>query len=43
MYIVDGVPLTVLEVGGNSGYTTGSTGFAQNGLIGPANGQSPLF
>ncbi|HEY4061146.1 MAG TPA: SusC/RagA family TonB-linked outer membrane protein [Puia sp.] len=43
LYIIDGVPLTILEVGGNSLYSTGSTGFIQNGLVGPARGQSPLF
>jgi TonB-linked SusC/RagA family outer membrane protein len=43
LYIIDGVPLTILEIGGNSGYTNGSTGFIQNGFSGPASGQSPLF
>jgi TonB-linked SusC/RagA family outer membrane protein len=43
LYIIDGVPLTVNEVGGLSGYTDGSTGFIQNGYGGPASGQSPLF
>ncbi|OJW54921.1 MAG: hypothetical protein BGO55_16180 [Sphingobacteriales bacterium 50-39] len=45
LYIVDGVPLTVLEVAGNSGYNSGSVGYLQsgNGLLGPANGQSPFF
>jgi TonB-linked SusC/RagA family outer membrane protein len=44
LYIVDGVPLTVNEVGGQSSYATGSTGFLQNGyLVGPGAGQSPLF
>lgn len=44
LYIVDGVPLSVVEVGGNSNYATGSSGFLQNpGLVGPAGGQSPLF
>jgi TonB-linked SusC/RagA family outer membrane protein len=44
LYIIDGVPLTVLDVGGNSGYPV-STGFLQagGGFEGPANGQSPLF
>jgi len=45
LYIVDGVPLTVLEVGGSSTYQSGSTGFLQSGgfTIGPAGGQSPFF
>ncbi len=44
LFIVDGVPLTVLDIGGNSSYVNGSTGFLQNGgLNGPAGGQSPLF
>jgi TonB-linked SusC/RagA family outer membrane protein len=42
LYIVDGVPLTVNEVSGNSQYTTGSVGFAQS-FSGPAGGQSPFF
>ena len=44
LYIIDGVPLTILEnpkAGGN--YDSGSTGFVQNGLGPPAGGQSPLF
>jgi TonB-linked SusC/RagA family outer membrane protein len=44
LYIVDGVPLTVLNIGKAQNNGTGSYGFLQNaGLIGPANGQSPLF
>jgi len=45
LYIIDGVPLTVLEVGGSSSYDDGSTGFIQNqnGFNGPASGQSPFF
>jgi len=45
LYIIDGVPLTILEIGANSSYNTGSTGFLQTGVQfnGPANGQSPLF
>jgi len=43
LYIIDGVPLTVLELTGRSGYSQGSVGFLQNGLTGPAVGQSPLF
>lgn len=43
LYIIDGVPLTVLELSGNSNYYRGSYGFLQSGISGPANGQSPLF
>lgn len=43
LYIIDGVPLTVLEVSGRSGYPQGSAGFIQNGIPNPANGQSPFF
>jgi TonB-linked SusC/RagA family outer membrane protein len=43
LYIIDGVPLTVLEVGGNSSYQFGSTGFIQNEVFSPAAGQSPFF
>ena len=44
LYIIDGVPLTVNEIGNSSSAQTGSTGFLQNnGLLGPAEGQSPLF
>jgi len=43
LYIIDGVPLTVLEISGNSNYNAGSYGFLQSGIGGPANGQSPLF
>ncbi|HVW94366.1 MAG TPA: SusC/RagA family TonB-linked outer membrane protein [Mucilaginibacter sp.] len=46
LYIIDGVPLTVVESGvsGNANlYKNGSAGFIQSGLLGPADGQSPLF
>ncbi|HVU94345.1 MAG TPA: SusC/RagA family TonB-linked outer membrane protein [Puia sp.] len=44
LYIIDGVPLTVLEVYGSSSYQTGSSGFLQSiGSFSPAGGQSPLF
>ena len=43
LYIVDGVPLTVNEVSGNSSYSTGSAGFQQTNTPGPAGGQSPFF
>jgi len=42
LYIIDGVPLTILELGGNSGYSNGSTGFMQ-GFVGPDGGQNPFF
>lgn len=45
LYVIDGVPLTVLEIGNQSSYSNGSTGFIQTGVQfnGPANGQSPFF
>lgn len=44
LYIVDGVPLMVVEIGGFSSYRSGSTGFIQSVTGGgPAGGQSPLF
>lgn len=45
LYIVDGVPLTVLEVSsaGEPLYQNGSRGFSQSGIVSPARGQSPLF
>ncbi len=43
LYIVDGVPLTVIDISGNSNYSSGSPGFLQSGFPGPANGQSPFF
>lgn len=42
LYIIDGVPLTVLSLGGSDNYNQ-SSGFLQNGMTGPAGGQSPLF
>src|SRR5258708_5258684 len=43
LYIIDGVPLTVLEVGGQSTNQYGSTGFIQNGTFTATGGQSPFF
>ncbi len=43
LYVINGVPLTTNEIGGSSNYTSGSTGFFQNGFDGPAGGMSPLF
>lgn len=40
LYVIDGVPLTVIDVHGSG---TVSPGFIQNGQNGPAGGQSPLF
>jgi len=42
LYIVDGVPLTVLDPQGSSTYAGGSVGFDLTDHS-PANGQSPLF
>jgi TonB-linked SusC/RagA family outer membrane protein len=41
LYIIDGVPLTVLDVAGAQ--YPASAGFIQNGFGGPAGGQSPFF
>ncbi|SRR5579862_680495 len=41
LYVIDGVPLTVLEINGSI-YNTGSFGFDQLSLS-PAGGQSPFF
>ncbi|HTI93177.1 MAG TPA: SusC/RagA family TonB-linked outer membrane protein [Puia sp.] len=43
LYIIDGIPQTILEVGGFTTYQSGSTGILQNGMISPAGGQSPYF
>ena len=47
LYVIDGVPLTILELPGGSlipsSYTNGSTGFVQSGFHSNTNGQSPLF
>lgn len=43
LYVIDGVPLTYLEVGGTSGYQQGSSGVVQNGSFAPGGGQSPMF
>ncbi|GAA3945827.1 TonB-dependent receptor [Chitinophaga oryziterrae] len=43
LYIVDGVPLTIVDLYGGSSYKNGSVGYLQNGLTGPAGGQSPFF
>ena len=43
LYIIDGVPLTYLEIGGISNYQTGSTGVNQSGSFAGGAGQSPFF
>jgi TonB-linked SusC/RagA family outer membrane protein len=43
LYVIDGVPMGVLNLGNGGNYASGSTGFLQNGFTGPAEGQSPLF
>lgn len=43
LYIIDGVPLTYLEIGGNSNYKNGSSGVNQSVFPGIGGGQSPLF
>jgi TonB-linked SusC/RagA family outer membrane protein len=42
LYIIDGVPLTVLELT-TGNYASGSLGYIQNGFNGPAKGLSPFF
>jgi len=42
LYIIDGVPLTILDVSGVSSYETGSAGAAQ-AFSAPSVGQSPFF
>nr|WP_199074891.1 SusC/RagA family TonB-linked outer membrane protein [Pedobacter sp. ASV19] len=42
MYIIDGVPLTNLDLGAGSNYNSGSAGVVQNGFS-VTGGQSPLF
>lgn len=43
LYIIDGVPLTYLEIGGNSNYENGSSGVMQGAFPSVGGGQSPLF
>lgn len=43
LYIIDGVPLTVLDVDPSTSYANGSNGFLQGGVASPAGGQSPFF
>ena len=43
LYIIDGVPLTYLDIGGTASYDRGSPGIVQNGTYTAGYGQSPLF
>lgn len=43
LYVVDGVPITILDVSNTATYATGSQGVLTSGFSGPANGQSPFF
>lgn len=43
LYIIDGVPLTILDLTGQSNYSGGSQGVIQSSLASPASGQSPFF
>ena len=43
LYIIDGVPLTILDVSNTASYGGGSPGFIQSGIGSPAYGQSPFF
>lgn len=46
LYVIDGVPLTILDIHttfNTSSYANGSTGFFQAGLFSNTKGQSPLF
>jgi TonB-dependent starch-binding outer membrane protein SusC len=43
LYIIDGVPLTIIDLQNRDAYITGSQGFIQSSISSPANGQSPFF
>lgn len=43
LYIIDGVPLTILDLTKRDSYNSGSQGVIQSGILSPANGQSPFF
>lgn len=43
LYIVDGVPMQVLDISGSSSYASGSPGLIQSGFGSPESGQSPFF
>jgi len=43
LYIIDGVPLTILDLNNTDSYDQGSQGVIQSGIASPASGQSPFF
>lgn len=43
LYVVDGVPLTILDLNQRDSYKGGSQGAIQSGVPSPAGGQSPFF
>jgi len=43
LYIIDGVPLTILDISNTSNYGNGMPGVTQSGFSGPAGSQSPFF
>ena len=44
LYVIDGVPLTILDLTGYGSYQGGSQGVVQSGIQSPAGGgQSPFF
>lgn len=49
LYVIDGVPLTILDLYGQGSYANGATGSIQSGMLSPAassnapGGQSPFF
>lgn len=43
LYIIDGVPLTIIDLQDRDSYQSGSQGVIQSGIYSPANGQSPFF
>ncbi|MBZ4189321.1 SusC/RagA family TonB-linked outer membrane protein [Niabella beijingensis] len=43
LYVIDGVPLTILDLMQQDSYQYGSKGAIQSGIQSPANGQSPFF
>ncbi len=43
LYIIDGVPLTILDLNQRDSYKGGAQGAIQSGVPSPANGQSPFF
>lgn len=43
LIIIDGVPLTILDINGSDSYAGGSQGVIRSGIFSPASGESPLF